>query len=43
MWVESLLFHNLPPFVDEFFKDFYRPVVGVQILCVLVFWVVVDA
>ena len=28
MWVESVLFHNLPPIVDDFFQHFWRPTVG---------------
>ena len=33
MWVESLLFHNLPPAVDKFFNEFWRPTTGVVCVC----------
>ena len=28
MWLESLLYHNMPHFVGEFFKHTHRPFMG---------------
>ena len=28
MWLESLLYHNLPKLIGDFFHDTYRPVMG---------------